>query len=163
MNYHAAVITVSDRSFRGEREDMSGPAVTRVLENAGFSIVTAQVIPDEKDQIADALIAASGRAHLVVTTGGTGLSLRDVTPEATLAVCDRVVPGIAETMRAQGSKHSPMAMLSRAVCGTRGKTLILNLPGSPQGATESLQIILHLLPHALEVLQGRTESALHSP
>lgn len=161
MSYPAAVITVSDRSFRGERQDLSGPAVARVLHDAGFRIVLTRIVPDEREAITDCLLEACKDAVLVVTTGGTGISPRDVTPEATQAICDRIVPGIAETMRAEGSKHTPMAALSRGLCGTRGKSVILNLPGSPVGATQSLGFVVHLLPHALELLQGNGESTLH--
>lgn len=162
MNYAAAVITVSDRCFRGERQDLSGPAVTHTLQDAGFAVAFSRIVPDEQEAISKCILDACGVASLIVTTGGTGLSQRDITPEATQAVCDRLVPGIAERMRSEGLQHTPMAMLSRGVCGTRGRSLILNLPGSPQGATQSLGFVLHLLPHALELLQGDGGSSLHS-
>ncbi len=161
MNSTCAVITVSDRSFRGEREDLSGPAVVRTLEQAGFTVVTTEIVPDEPQAILAALMSACEAAHLVITTGGTGLSPRDVTPEATAACCERLVPGVAELMRAEGLKHTPMAPLSRGICGARGSSLVLNLPGSPKGAVESLHAILYLLPHALELLTDAPGSSDH--
>ncbi|HEY1677891.1 MAG TPA: MogA/MoaB family molybdenum cofactor biosynthesis protein [Candidatus Sulfotelmatobacter sp.] len=155
--FTAAVITVSDSCARGEREDLSGPAVTQALEALGFLIKAREVVPDEKIKIHNLLIKLSGEVQLVVTTGGTGIALRDVTPEATMAICDRLLDGVPEKMRSEGSKKTPFAALSRAVCGTRGRTLILNLPGSPKGAVESLQAVAELIPHAIELLGGNTE------
>jgi molybdenum cofactor synthesis domain-containing protein len=153
----AAVLTISDSSYVGKREDVSGPAIVRELEAAKFSVVHTWVLPDEKDAIAARLIECSELARLVVTTGGTGIAIRDVTPEATLAVIDRRIVGIEETMRQEGAKKTPFAALSRGVCGVRGKTLLLNLPGSPSAAVESLQAVIGILPHALELLDGRTD------
>ncbi len=152
----AIVITVSDSSFRGEREDLSGPAVADALEVAGFQLVGTAIVPDEASQIRDAILDATREAGLVVTTGGTGVAPRDVTPEVTKDLCERLIDGIPERMRAEGLKHTPLAALSRTVCGVRGKTLILNLPGSPKGATESLAAVIDLLPHVIDLLHGET-------
>ncbi len=153
----AAVVTVSDSCSRGEKTDLSGPAVAEALQRRGFEIVERAVVPDERDDIQKRLIALCGTARLVVTTGGTGIAPRDVTPEATRAVCDRLVEGIGEHMRAAGMRKTRFAALSRGVCGVRGTSLILNLPGSPAGAVESLEAVVDLLPHALELLAGKTE------
>lgn len=152
------MITVSDRSSAGERDDDSGPAAVRILSDAGFDASDPVVVADELDDITSALREAiAGGVDLVVTTGGTGLGPRDVTPEATRAVIDREVVGLAETMRAAGREKTPMAALSRAIAGTAGKTLILNLPGSPKGVVESLDAVIEVLPHALDVLAGPTD------
>jgi molybdopterin adenylyltransferase len=156
----AAVVTVSDGVRSGDRHDDSGNAVAALLQDAGFSVVQRAVVPDDRGEIEQALRDLSHIAALVVTTGGTGLGPRDVTPEATRAVLDREAPGIAELMRTAGTRSTPMAVLSRGVAGTVGKTLVLNLPGSPRGATESLEAVLPVLPHALETLAGRTEHQL---
>lgn len=152
----AAILTLSDRGFRGEREDKSGPAVQEILDNAGFSVAYLEVLPDDQRLIEEQLrhLADQSRFDLVVTTGGTGVSPEDVTPDATLAVIDRQVPGMTEVMRAASLAKTPHAMLSRAVAGIRGETLIINLPGSVKGARENLEVVLPTLQHALEKIQG---------
>lgn len=152
----AAVLTVSDSVVAGTRPDGSGPAVAAALEKAGFQIVAREAVPDERNHIENALVRLCEQASLVVTTGGTGVAARDVTPEATQSVCDREVPGMGERMRAEGMKKTPLAALSRAICGVRGASLVLNLPGSTRGATESLAAVLDVLPHALDLLAGKT-------
>jgi molybdenum cofactor synthesis domain-containing protein len=159
QNFSAAVLTVSDSRARGERVDVSGPAVSEFLEKAGFRVVKKHVVQDDSMQIQNALVHLALEVRFIVTTGGTGIGMRDVTPEATEAICERVIDGVAERMRAEGFKKTPFAPLSRGVCGVRGKTLILNLPGSPSGAVESLEAVLHLVPHALNLLDGKTEHA----
>jgi molybdopterin adenylyltransferase len=153
----AAVLTVSDSCSRGEKVDLSGPAVAEALVGRKFQVVARGVVADERAAIQERLIALCRSARLVVTTGGTGIAPRDVTPEATSAVCERLVEGIAEQMRLQGARKTRFAALSRALCGVRGTSLILNLPGSPAGAVESLESVMDLLPHALELIAGRTE------
>ena len=155
----AAILTLSDKGSRGERGDTSGPAIRDLLEAAGAEIHRTALLPDERERIGAMLCAWAddGSLDLIVTTGGTGLSPRDVTPDATLAVIDYPVPGMAEAMRAEGLRHTPMAMLSRAVCGVRGRTLIVNLPGSEKGVRESLAVLVPVLPHAVETLRGATE------
>lgn len=155
----ASVLTISDSSYLGRRQDVSGPAVVRELETAGFKIIHASILPDEEDLIAARLIECSEITQLVVTVGGTGIAARDVTPEATSAVIERRMDGLAEKMRLEGSKKTPFAALSRGVCGIRGKALVLNLPGSPTAAVESLLAVIEVLPHALELLRGNTEHA----
>jgi molybdenum cofactor synthesis domain-containing protein len=152
----AAVVTVSDSSSRGERADLGGPAVAAALEKKNFRVVAREIVPDEEASIRDILVRLSAQVRFVVTTGGTGIATRDVTPEATRSVCDRLLEGIAERMRAEGSKSTKFAALSRAVCGVRGETLILNLPGKPSGAVESLDAVIDLIPHALQILAGNT-------
>jgi molybdopterin adenylyltransferase len=158
VTFKAAVFTISDGVHHGTRQDLSGPAVADRLSTAGFEIVDQRVIPDERSQIARHLREST--ASLIVTSGGTGLSARDVTPEATRDVIDREIPGFGELMRAEGLKSTRFAPLSRAIAGTRGRTLIINLPGSPKGALESLDAILGLVPHVLDLIEGRTE---HTP
>jgi molybdopterin adenylyltransferase len=154
----AAVLTISDSSSQGQRIDLSGPAVVQQLEVAGFKVIHTSVLPDEKDQIAARLIECSEITRLVVTTGGTGIAARDVTPEATRSVVEKLVEGIPERMRSVGSTITPKAALSRGVCGIRGKSLILNLPGSTAGATQSLEEVIDLLLHMVNLLDGNTSS-----
>lgn len=155
--FQAAVITVSDKGSSGLREDTGGPLVASLLEAGGFQVVHTKIIPDEQAQIEATLIHAADVLHLplVITTGGSGFSPRDVTPEATIAVCDRMVPGIPEAMRAASMKVTNRAMLSRATAGLRKQTLVINLPGSPKGAKENLEAVLPALQHALEMLCGK--------
>ena len=155
--YRAFVLTVSDRSFRGERPDAGGPLVSALLKDAGYAVEGSAIVPDEQVRIEQALCTAadSGRFDLIVTTGGTGFSPRDVTPEATLAVCQRLTPGIPEAMRYASLQVTPRAMLSRAQAGIRGGSLIVNLPGSPKAARENLAAVLPTLAHGLEMLSGR--------
>jgi molybdenum cofactor synthesis domain-containing protein len=155
----AAVLTISDRCAAGTQIDRSGPTVAQILGDAGIEVNFTAVYPDELGEIVRALRNHAGSVDLIVTTGGTGLAPRDVTPEATRMVCDRLVDGLSERMRAAGLAETPFAALSRAVCGTLGHTLVINLPGSPSGAETSLRAILHLLPHALELLAGKTTHA----
>jgi len=155
--FTAAVLTVSDSASRGERADVSGPAVAKILEQRNFAVVASEVVADDQANIQLAIVQLASKARLVVTTGGTGIAERDVTPEATRAVCDRLLEGVAERMRFEGSKKTPLAALSRGICGVRKQTLILNLPGSSRGATESLEAVVDLLPHALALLSGNTK------
>jgi len=155
----AAVVTVSDSVSVGKRTDASGPAVQARLEKLGWHVSETAVVSDDIPGIRDKLIALvdSGRVCAIFTTGGTGVAQRDVTPEATRAVIDREIPGFGEVMRAAGLKSTPYAALSRAIAGTRGRALIVNLPGSPKGAIESLDAIVELVPHVLQLLSGDTE------
>jgi len=155
--FTVGILTISDKGSRGERQDKSGEAIREIFSAMDVRIVNYDVIPDEKDVIIETLEdwADEDNLDVVITTGGTGLTPRDVTPEATLAVVDRVVPGFAEAMRAESAKKTPHAMLSRAVAGTRGKCLIINLPGSPKAVRECLEVILPALPHAVETLKGQ--------
>lgn len=153
----AAVLTVSDSSSRGERPDLSGPAVAEALKRRNFQVVVTKIVPDDRIQIEDALMWLTEKARLVVSTGGTGIAGRDVTPEATRSVCERLVEGVAERMRLEGTRNTPFAALSRGVCGIRGHSLILNVPGSPKGAVESLEAVIEIIPHALQLLVGNTK------
>jgi molybdopterin adenylyltransferase len=155
--FTAGILTVSDRGSRGERQDKSGEVIREILSRTDARIVSYDIVPDEKELIVEKLVrwADEDNLDMVITTGGTGLTPRDVTPEATLAVVDRIVPGFAEAMRAESLKKTPHAMLSRAVVGTRGRCLIVNLPGSPKAVRECLAVILPALPHAVETLKGQ--------
>ena len=157
VRFTAAVVTVSDSCARGEREDLSGPAVARLLQQLNFKLAAGEVVPDNQIQIQNLLVRLAREVQLIVTTGGTGIAARDVTPEATSAVCDRLLDGVSERMRIEGAKKTPLAALSRGLCGVRGQCLILNLPGSPAGAVESLEAVAELIPHALDLLSGKTE------
>jgi molybdenum cofactor synthesis domain-containing protein len=154
------ILTLSDRSARGEREDESGPALARLVRDRSWAVIKEAILPDEDSRIRATLIAwvESGEVDVILTTGGSGFAPRDVTPEATRAVIDREAPGLAEAMRAASLHLTPHAMLSRIVAGIRGRTLIVNLPGSPKGAVENLQVILPVLPHAVQLLRGDPES-----
>jgi molybdopterin adenylyltransferase len=149
-----AVLTLSDRGSKGERTDTSGPLIKDMLKSIKAEVKFYDILPDEKELIKKKLIEYSEKVDLILTTGGTGLSPRDVTPEATLEVIDRQVPGIAEAMRSEGLKKTNRAMLSRAVAGVRGTSLIINLPGSPKAVKENLQAILEVIPHAIEKIKG---------
>jgi len=151
------ILTISDKGWSGERQDKSGEAIREILSKIDVRIVNYDLVPDEKELIAQRLIkwADEDKVDVIITTGGTGLSPRDVTPDATLSVIDKVVPGFAEAMRAESLKKTPMAMLSRAVAGARGNCLIINLPGSPKAVRECLEPILPVLPHAVETLKGQ--------
>ena len=152
-----AILTLSDKGSKGEREDLAGPLIREMITGMGATVEYYEVIPDEKDLIKEKLMDYSKKVDLVLTTGGTGLSPRDVTPEATLEVIDKEIPGIAETMRSAGMGKTNRAMLSRAVAGVRGNTLIINMPGSPKAVKEGLEAIMDVLPHAIEKIKGSTE------
>lgn len=155
-NFTAAVLTLSDKGSRGEREDLSGVVAKELIESAGFTVKFYEIMPDEREEIARKLveIADKMKVDLCITTGGTGLTPRDVTPEATKAVIEREIPGIAEAMRLQGLKSTPNSMLSRGIAGQRGRTLILNLPGNPNAVRDGLNAVLPVLRHAIEKIQG---------
>ena len=155
----AAVITISDSAFAGARADKSGPAVRELLERRGWKVAVAEVLPDDAGRIASRLaeLADAGNLAAIFTTGGTGIALRDVTPEATRSILEREIPGFGELMRSKGRESTPLAVLSRSLAGTRGRVLIVNLPGSPKGAVESLNAIVELAPHVLDLLSGKTE------
>jgi molybdopterin adenylyltransferase len=158
MVIRTAVITVSDSTFAGARVDKSGPAVEARLRDLSFEIASRTVVPDERGRIRDELIrlADGDDVHVIFTTGGTGVALRDVTPEATREAIDREIPGFGERMRAEGLRFTPKSPLSRAIAGTRKQVLIINLPGSPAGAVQSLDAIVELVPHAVQLLHGQT-------
>lgn len=156
-NRTVAVITVSDAASRGLREDLSGPSVAGVLRDHEFNIVSSEIVADEVPSIQQAILRGVAKARLVVTTGGTGIAARDVTPEATRPLCEKLIEGIPERMRSEGAKKTAFAALSRGLCGIRGKTLLLNLPGSPSGAVDSLQSVIEQLLHAMNLLAGHTE------
>ncbi len=160
MTLRIGILTVSDRSSRGEREDASGPALRRLVEAEDWSVTQQSILPDEEEAIRDLLIAwaDSGDLDVILTTGGTGFAPRDVTPEATRAVIRREAPGLAEAMRAASLKVTSHAMLSRIVTGIRKQTLIINLPGSPKGAVENLQVVIPVLPHAIQLLSEDPEA-----
>ena len=160
MTIRFGILTLSDRSARGERDDASGPALANLIQGEGWSVVRQSLLPDDESAIREILTAwsDSGEIDVVLTTGGTGFAPRDVTPEATRAVIQREAPGLAEAMRAASLKVTPHAMLSRIVTGIRGKTLIVNLPGSPKGAVENLQVILPVIPHAIQLLHEDSAS-----
>jgi molybdopterin adenylyltransferase len=155
--FRAAVLTVSDSGARGERNDISGPAVAKTLEEHHFSVIESRIVADDHAAIMKAIVELARKARLVVTTGGTGISMRDVTPEATRNVCGRMLDGIGERMRREGEKKTPFAVLSRGVCGVCGVSVVLNVPGSPAGAVESLEAVIDVLPHAIQILAGKTE------
>ncbi len=161
----AGVLTISDKASKGERVDTSGAAIAELLATIDASIDRSDVVPDEAPQISDTLRswADSDKLDLIITTGGTGLSPRDVTPEATVAVLERPAPGLGELMRSEGMKHTPMAALSRGVAGVRGRCLIVNLPGSEKGVRESLAAVIDILPHAVELLRGRIGDHTSTP
>jgi molybdopterin adenylyltransferase len=154
-----AVVTISDSVARGAREDRSGPALRQRAEQLGWQVAAAEVVEDDRESIARLLADLSDRrsVSLILTTGGTGIAQRDVTPEATRTVVEREIPGLAELMRAEGRRFTPRAVLSRGIAGTRGRTLIVNLPGSPKGAVESFDAVAELAPHIIDLLEGRTE------
>ncbi len=160
-----AIVTISDRSARGEREDLSGPALKNFVEEKGALVKAMAVVPDEKETIKNRLIELSDAPdapEVILTTGGTGVSNRDVTPEATKEVIEKEIPGMAEAMRAYSLQKTPLAMLSRAVCGVRNKTLVINLPGSVRGAVENLQAVMPALAHAVEIIRGKISDCQQS-
>jgi molybdenum cofactor synthesis domain-containing protein len=162
---HAAVLTISDSVYGGLRSDGSGPAVRERLEQLGWCVSISEVLPDEQETIAGRLaaLADGNMVSAIFTTGGTGVAARDVTPEATRAIIEREIPGLGELIRQKGFASTPLAVLSRGVAGTRGRVLVVNLPGSPRGAVESLDAIVDVVPHVLELLRGHTAHAESKP
>lgn len=156
MSIRFAILTISDRSWAGERDDLSGPALESMIQNTGWKVCIKDILPDDMELIKAKLIewCDSGQLDVIVTSGGTGFSPRDITPEATLAIIERNAPGLSEAMRSASLKITPHGMLSRGVSGIRGNSLIVNLPGSPKAAVENLQTILEVLPHAVQLLQN---------
>ena len=166
MKIRFGILTVSDRSSRDERPDLSGPVLVEIVQATGWDVVETLIVPDDLDVLRDTLIlwADSGDMDLILTTGGTGFSPRDITPEATRFVVDKLAPGLAEAMRAVSLEVTPHAMLSRAIAGIRGRVLIINLPGSPKAARENLEVILPILGHAIQLLKEDSEAeAGHNP
>jgi molybdenum cofactor synthesis domain-containing protein len=159
----AGILVISDKGSRGERPDKSGPVVKEIISRLGIEVAKYEVVPDEAEIISTRLREWSDALglDLILTSGGTGLSPRDITPEATLAVVDKIIPGLTEAMRIDTMKRKPEAILSRAVAGSRGKCLIVNLPGSPKAVRECLEVILSVLPHALDILGGKTSECGH--
>jgi molybdenum cofactor synthesis domain-containing protein len=155
-----AILTLSDKGSKGQREDTSGPAIEELVQKIDAEIISYEILPDEKEEIQSKLISLSKKADLILTTGGTGVSPRDVTPDATREVIQYEIPGIAEAMRAESLKKTPYAMISRAVAGVRGETLIVNLPGSPKAVKENLEVILPVLQHTIEKIKGSTEECV---
>jgi len=156
MSIRFAILTISDRSWAGERDDLSGPALESLIQNTGWKVCIKDILPDDMELIKAKLIewCDSGQLDVIVTSGGTGFSPRDITPEATLAIIERNAPGLSEAMRSASLKITPHGMLSRGISGIRGNSLIVNLPGSPKAAVENLQTILEVLPHAVQLLQN---------
>lgn len=156
------VLTVSDRSSRGERSDSSGPGLAKLIESQGWIALPVKIVPDEIDEIREILLAwsESGEVDVILTTGGTGFAPRDVTPEATLSVIEKEAPGVAEAMRQQSLAITPHGMLSRAVAGIRGRIFIVNLPGSPKAASENFQVLIPIIPHVVELLQDDPKAEL---
>lgn len=163
MTFRAGVVTISDKGFAGQREDLSGPLLVKLLQNLGAEAVIRTIVPDEPEQIQETLIqyADEERVDVVVTTGGTGLTPRDQTPEATLAVIEREVPGLAEVLRFEGHRKTPLAVISRGVAGIRGRTLIVNLPGSPRAVREGMETLAPILPHAVRMVRGEDTEHRH--
>lgn len=155
MSFTAGIITISDRSYRGEREDTGGPGIKSFLEKEGWEVIFYEIVPDEKEMIKKKLREMAQREpDIILTTGGTGLSPRDVTPEATLEVLDKQIPGFGELMRLENYKQNKFAILSRGVCGIIKKSIVINLPGNPRGAIENLSVLLPILPHGIKVLKS---------